>query len=434
MAASHTDSLMTQTQLQSTGLENTMVTAADVVIGIPTYNNAGSVAHALRTTDSACAVFGGDATCVIVHVDGASTDGTVERAAEVSPENARILRLAYSVDTVERMLGPYRAVPVKGNAVRAVFESARRLGAKACAIVDVEIDRFARGWLDSLVRPVLAHDRDFVAPYYTRHTLGGPMTNGVVYPLTRALYGKRLRFPMGGDFACSMRFIDQCLSETTWDTEVVKSTIDLWLTTRALAGHSRVAQAMVGIKHQTWKEAGPDAAEPLVKTLAAVFDMAERWQTVWQKVRGSEKIETFGMVDMIDDAPTTVSSKRGIDSFRLGQRNLGEIWKLVLPPRTLLELKKLALAPESSFHMPDDVWARIVYDFTLAYHQRTLHREHMLSAFAPLFAGWVASFVAEVPDATLAESEGRLDRMCLRFESEKPYLIARWRSPDRFNP
>jgi hypothetical protein len=58
----------------------------------------------------------------------------------------------------------------------------------------------------------------------------------------------------------------------------------------------------------------------------------------------------------------------------------------------------------------------------------------MLSAFAPLFTGWVSSFFSELPDATLAESEGRLERMCSRFESEKPYLISRWRWPDRFSP
>jgi len=431
---SHAGAWMTQTQLQSSVPADTTVTAADVVIGIPTYNNADAVVHALRAADAACAVFGEDATCVIVHVDGASTDGTVERAAAVSPENAAILQIAYPIDTVDRMSGPYRAVPVKGNAVRAVFQSARRLGAKACAIVDVGTERFARGWLDSLVRPVLAHDRDFVAPYYTRHTLSGAITNGVVYPLTRALYGKRLRFPMGGDFACSMRFIERSLAEIPWDTELVKSTIDLWLTTLALTGGSRLAQAMVGVKHQTWKEAGPDSAEPLLKTLAALFDLAERWQVVWQKMRGSEKIQTFGIVDLVDDTPATVSVKRGVDSFRLAQRHLDEIWKLVLPPRTLLELKKLAQVPESSFRMSDDVWARIVYDFALAYHQRTLHREHVLSAFAPLFAGWVSSFAFEVPDAPLADSEGRLDRMCLQFESEKPYLIARWRWPVGFSP
>jgi hypothetical protein len=139
-------------------------------------------------------------------------------------------------------------------------------------------------------------------------------------------------------------------------------------------------------------------------------------------------------VNVIDDRPVSVPVKRGIDSFRLGQRNLDEIWKLVLPPRTLLELKKLTVLPDSSFRMPDELWASIVYDFLLAYHQRTLNRDHMLSAFAPLFAGWLSSFVSELQDAPLAESEGRLDQMCLRFESEKPYLISRWRWPDRFSP
>ena len=410
------------------------MTTADVVIGIATYNNADTIVDALRAADSACADVAGDATCAIVHVDGGSTDGTVERAADVAAEQATMLHIAYSVDTVDRLSGPYRSVPAKGNAVNAVFETARRLGAKACAIVDIEVDQFAHGWLDALVRPLLAHDRDFVAPYYARHTLSGAINNGVVYPLTRALYGKRLRFPMGGDFACSMRFIDRCMGDTMWNTELAKSTVDLWLTTRALADGSRVAQGMVGIKHQQWKEPGGDAAEPLAKMLAALFDGAERSQSVWQKVRGSEKVETFGTVNVIDNAPVSVPVKHGIDSFRLGQRNLDEIWKLVLPPKTLLELKKLAVLPDTSFRMPDELWASIVYDFVLAYHQRTLNRDHMLSAFAPLFAGWLSSFVAELQDTTLAESESRLDRMCLRFESEKPYLISRWRWPDRFSP
>lgn len=425
---------MTQAQLQTNVPADTKVTAADVVIGVPTYNNVDLVVHALHTVDSACAELGDDATCAIVHVDGGSTDGTVERAAELAAGHAAIVRTPYSVDAVDRLSGPYRGVPAKGNAVRSVFETAKRLGAKVCAIVDVELERFAHGWLDSFVRPVLAHDRDFVAPYYTRHTLSGAINNGVAYPLTRALYGRRVRFPLGGDFACSMRFIDRCLADRAWESELVKSMIDLWLTTRALTDGSRVAQAMVGIKHQTWKESGGAASEPLTKTLAVLFDEADRWQTVWQKVRGSEKVQTFGTVNVIDDAPPEISIRRGIESFRIGQRNLDEVWKLILPPRTMLELRKLALLPESSFRMPDELWASVVYDFALAYHQRTLNREHMLPAFAPLFAGWFSSFVSELQAATLAESESRLDRMCLRFESEKPYLISRWRWPDRFSP
>jgi hypothetical protein len=84
--------------------------------------------------------------------------------------------------------------------------------------------------------------------------------------------------------------------------------------------------------------------------------------------------------------------------------------------------------------VPDDVWARIVYDFVLAYHQRALGRDHTLSAFAPLFSAWVSSMVAEVAMASPAAFEERLEQLCLRFEDEKPYLISRWRWPDRFSP
>ncbi|HEX6048501.1 MAG TPA: hypothetical protein VFZ21_04510 [Gemmatimonadaceae bacterium] len=425
---------MTQPQLQSSAPVEATVVGADVVVGVPTYNNASGVIHALRAVQAACGELAGAASCAIVHADGASTDGTVDRAAEVPPTPAPILQIGYPIDAVDRMAGPYRGVPAKGNAVRAIFDTARRMGAKACAIVDPEFDQFAPGWLDALVGPVLAHGRDFVAPYYARHRFGGAINNGVVYPLIRALYGKRVRHPMGGDFACSLPFIDRCIADPSWNTELVKAAVDIWLTTRALTDGSRVAQAFLGVKHQAWREQGGDAAEPLGKVLPAVFEGANRRLAVWQKVRGSEPVQMFGNATVADDAPVTVSVKHGIESFRLGQKHLGEVWKLVLPPRTLLELNKLAQLAEPAFRMPDDLWARVVYDFMLAYHQRVLNRDHLVSALAPLFAGWVASFACELHDATPIDSEDRLERMCLRFESEKPYLISRWRWPDRFSP
>jgi hypothetical protein len=425
---------MTQPQLQSSAPVARTATSADIVIGIATYNNADTIVHALRAIDLACRALSGDATCAVVHADGASSDGTGERAASVAVESAPVVPVTYPLDSVDRFSGPYRGVPAKGNAVRAVFETAQRLSAKACVIVDVEVDQFSTGWLDSLVRPVLVHGRDFVTAYYTRHQFSGAINNGVAYPLTRALYGKRVRFPLGGDFACSMNLIERSLSQTTWEIDPVKSSIDLWLATRAMTDGSRLGQATVGVKQQTWKEPGSGAAEPLAKVLGALFEGATRWQSIWQKVRGSEPVQIYGFVEAVDDTPVSVSVKHGIESFRLAQRHLDEIWKFVLPPRTLLELKKLAALGEAEFRVPDDIWARIVYDFLIAYHQRTLNREHVLSAFAPLFAAWLSSFVCELQDATLAESEERIDRMCLRFESEKPYLISRWRWPDRFSP
>jgi hypothetical protein len=77
---------------------------------------------------------------------------------------------------------------------------------------------------------------------------------------------------------------------------------------------------------------------------------------------------------------------------------------------------------------------RIVYDFALAYRLRTMNRTHLLGALTPLYLGWVASHIHEtrLPDAL--ETEARAERLARAFEEGKPYLVRRWRWPDRFNP
>jgi len=84
--------------------------------------------------------------------------------------------------------------------------------------------------------------------------------------------------------------------------------------------------------------------------------------------------------------------------------------------------------------MPDETWARIVYDFVLAYRLRTINRDQMLRALTPIYLGWVASYALELENASPEAVEQRLERLCLAYENTKSYLIARWRWPDRFNP
>jgi hypothetical protein len=106
----------------------------------------------------------------------------------------------------------------------------------------------------------------------------------------------------------------------------------------------------------------------------------------------------------------------------------------VLPPQTLLALKRLAAMPEEAFGMDDVLWARIVYDFAVGYHLATMDRALLLRSITPLYLGWAASFVREVRDLDWVAAEARIERLCRAFEAAKPHLISRWRWPDRFNP
>jgi len=121
-----------------------------------------------------------------------------------------------------------------------------------------------------------------------------------------------------------------------------------------------------------------------------------------------------------------------LSAFRLAYTNLHEIWSLVLPPNSLLRLKRLATADAAAFRISDRLWARIVYDFLLAYRLRTINRGHLLGALIPLYLAWVASHFNVI--ASGSDSEDHIEAVAAAFETEKTYMVSRWRWPDRFNP
>ena len=71
-------------------------------------------------------------------------------------------------------------------------------------------------WIGLLVGPP-SSGFDYVAPLYRRHKYDGTITNSIVYPLTRALYGKQVRQPIGGDFGFSGRMARFYLSKDVWE-------------------------------------------------------------------------------------------------------------------------------------------------------------------------------------------------------------------------
>jgi hypothetical protein len=118
----------------------------------------------------------------------------------------------------------------------------------------------------------------------------------------------------------------------------------------------------------------------------------------------------------------------------LGDANLQDVWSQVLPPATLFEIRKLSRLPPDQFRMPDSLWVWIVYDFALGHRFRTINRDHLLRSFTPLYLGWIASYALEMENADSAAVEARLERLARAYETGKPYLVSRWRWPDRFNP
>jgi len=396
---------------------------AAVAVALLTYNNAETVKTVAAAAAAGLAQHFPGVRAVLVNADAGSSDGTPDllEAAGLPVVVAR-----YEPPAGERAAVPFHGVPGRGEGLRAAFAAARELKARACVVLEADVASVAPDWIRDLAGPILGDKADFVGPAYARHRWEGTITRLLLAPLVRALYGRRLQQPFGGQQALSARLIDHLLVHPKWNWSG-RDVSDLWITGAAIADGFAVWEAWLGPHVVRSRTRTGDLPTMLAETLGAIFTLMDRHQDLWLEVRGSEPLPTIGtpQAPLIEPRPIEVEAMR--DAFRLGVRDLGGIWDLILAPDTLGEVLVLEAAPGPVFRFPDDLWARIVYEFALGHHYAVVHREHLLRSLVPLYLGRTAAYVQATRAATAEATERTLEGAALAFERQKPYLVEHWR-------
>lgn len=318
--------------------------------------------------------------------------------------------------------GPWAQISA---AQRGILALAAELKAGTCLLVSADMAALQAETMRALATPVLDRQCDVVMPIYPLGRYEGLVNTAIVMPLTRALYCKRVQMPLPLDFGVSARFAEM--------VSAGKSRGLLWPSIAAAQETMQVGQAHLRVRHHTPME-GVDVTGVLTQIVGSLFQEMEHSAAAWQRGRSGQPTPIWGEAVVEDESPEAIDPQPMIESFQLAARNLDELWQLVLPPVTLLELKHLAKCPAEQFRMQDRLWARIVYDFGLAHRLRTISRVHLLGALTPLYLGWVASYVRETVAMSAEEIARRQEQLARAFEENKPYLVSRWRWPDRFNP
>ena len=408
-----------QTQLEE-------IRGADILIGIPSYNNVRTIGHVVRAVTAGLAKYFPGAKAIIFNSDGGSTDGTQEEVKRVQIEDFKTILTSHPVHPIQKIVTPYHGLPGKGSAFRAIFEAAGSLNVKACAVVDSDLRSITPEWMDLLLTPVYKEGFDYVAPLYARHKFDGTITNSIVYPLTRTLFGKRVRQPIGGDFGFSGELAKFYLTKHVWETDVARFGIDIWMTTLAIAEGYKVCQSYLGPKIHDAKDPGSDLGPMFAQVVSSVYGLMAEYQHLWKELKESQPVPTFGFHYEVGLEPVFVNIDRMIESFRLGVRDLKEIWRKVLLHETVVWLDSIGRLSNEAFLFPQDLWVRVVYDFAIVYYKGAVHREHLLKSMIPLYLGRVASFVRENWDSSAREVEEKIESLCEVFEQMKPYLIERW--------
>lgn len=389
--------------------------SADILVGIPSFRNADTISYVVQQAALGMVRHFPGMKPVLVNSDGGSEDRTRD-----------VVLATHVPEQVRKIVTPYRGIAGKGSAFKTIFEIAARLGVKICVVVDSDLRSITPEWIKYLGGPVLEGRYDYVTPHYLRYKYDGTITNSLAYPLTRALYGKRVRQPIGGDFGFSGKLASVYAERDVWETDIARFGIDIWMSTLALNEQFRVCQACMGLKLHNNKDPGSDLGAMFRQVAGTMFSLMKQYEDNWMEIEGSVPCPVFGAECKDEPDVVEVSFENLLDHFRKGYEEYCDIWELVLRKENFVQLQRSAFCPESEFEVPSGLWVRSVFDFAIATNFGPIETAELIDSLMPIYCGRTAHFARKTEHMTSFEAEIEVERTAETFEALKDYLRYYW--------
>ena len=391
------------------------IESADILIGIPCYNNEKTISHVIQMVTHGLAKHYKQLRSVVLIADGGSTDDTreVAREFEIKPWQEKIISI-------------YRGTGGKGSAFRSVFETVKRLNVKACMVVDSDLRSITSDWVKYLLEPILEKDYQYVSPVYSRYKYDGTITNNIVYNLTRALYGLRIRQPIGGDFSFAGKLASYYIEQDVWDTDVARYGIDVWMTTNAITNSFKICQSNLGVKTHDAKDPAESLGPMFRQVVHTLFVLMEQHEAQWKAIKGSRTVPLFGLQEFIEPEPIQVDLERLVTEYKTGFRQFKGIYQDIFCSECFEELKRCATKAKTRFVMPVTTWVHVLYETAATFHSWTYNRTQLVNLVTPLYLGRVASFINRTRKMTSSQAEAVVEEQAQVFEDYKDYLIQVW--------
>jgi len=396
---------------------------ADVLIGIPCFNNEATIANVMTMVSEGLFTYYNDIRPVLFVSDGGSTDDTrdIAQSIELKPWQERIIQI-------------YRGVAGKGSAFRAIFEAAQMLDVDACIVVDSDLRSISPDWIKLLLSPVLEKDFEYVAPVYTRYKYDGTITNNIVYNIIRAVFGKRIRQPIGGDFAISKNLAKIYLDKPVWTTDIARFGIDIFMTVNAVVSNVKICQANLGVKIHDAKDPAQSLGPMFVQVIGTLFNLMEGYEPYWKNIEHSKPVPTFGDINVSEPEPIEVNLERLVNEYKLGFSQFHALYQEMFSGDVYNALLSSSTLDVIHFSIPVEVWVKVVYELSAVYHTWKINKVRLINLMVPLYFGRIASFINETLSMNSFQAEEEVEKQAQVFESYKPYLIEKWQSQGKDIP
>ena len=397
----------------------------DLVVGLSTHNNSKTIEPVVRTIQAGILKCFPRERAAIINADGGSQDDTPKLVTGAAIDDLWNASKVYALRTLHAISTQYGRTPDPSTALRTILAAADLLHAKACVLISPDSTTIEPDWLQRLVRPIYADNMDLVCPIYRRKRSEGVLMRNLLYPMTRVIYGHRVREPYASEFAISSRLVSDFMNREVWNEDWSRMGPEISLTITAITGKYRIGQSFLGTKVAPARSAG-DLLPVMRRTVGALFFSLDKNFPVWSTITGSEPVSTRdGQPESAPDS-ARINRKGLRDRFATGVAELEPLFRSILSPSTLSELQGIARLGVSEFNYPGDLWAKTVFEFAASYHKSVMNRDHILQALVPLYRGRSLTFLLENRDGSEESNEIREESLCGEFERLKPYLLELW--------
>ena len=396
----------------------------DILVGLATHNNARTIQSVTRAIQAGILKCFPRERAAIINADGGSQDDTTQLVQKGSIDDLRHDYKVYALRTLHCISVRYGRMPDPAMALQTIFAGAELLRAKTCVIISPDLTTIEPDWLQRLARPAYSDNFDLVCPIYRRQRFEGALVRDLLYPMTRSIYGSRIREPYGSEFAVSGRLITDFLSHGIMNQDWGRMGPEISITILALTGKYRVCQSFLGAKQPSSR--GHDMVAAVRRTVGALFASLDGNFPFWSTITGSQPVTTVGSVAELTQETARINRKRLLEMFASGVAQLEQVLSSILSPSSLSELRRIAALGMDEFEYPAELWTRTVFEFAASYHKSTINRDHIIQALVPLYRGRSLMFLIENRNGSEQDIETREESLCADFERLKPYLLEIW--------
>jgi len=385
----------------------------DIMVGVLCKNVEGTVLNVLNVINEGLYRYFPDYRLAIVISDGNSTDKTRE-----------IIDLFHPYSNIELIKTRDITNIGKGAGVRTIFEIAHESNAKSIVLIDGDLLSIKPGWIQTIANPIVYGRADLTVPYYIRDKNDGVITNNLVYPFTRALYGIDIRQPIAGEYALSKNLYELLREHPLFPPDFG---IDIFILTVAAAEGMYIKEGLFSLKiHEStthYLEPEKFLIPMFRKVTASMFKLAKYYENYWKTrpmiwhtkyTRGSFSKKPIPIqIDLINMKQTFLNEYNKNKNSMIN----------VLPLDLINQLDDIV---HNGKNFNSELWAKIVYNYAAAFKKiEEINEEsiyNLLDSLKTLWIGRFVSYATQVDRMDINEAENIIQSQAYIFEENFEYL------------